>query len=81
MCRTPTIKWRSNPAMPEVTLPHVRKMRVRLQEARDHLREDIGRVDEALCQRLFGDAALALDRLILAFDLYEHHHDKTRRQS
>jgi len=50
---------------------HVQKMEQRLQEIRDHLREDIGKVDEPQFKAMFETAAEVLGGLKKAFSDYE----------
>ena len=50
---------------------HVQKMEQRLQEIRDHLREDIGKVDEPHFKAMFETAAEVLGGLIKSFHDYQ----------
>ncbi|MBZ6076384.1 hypothetical protein [Microvirga puerhi] len=50
---------------------HTQKMQTRLQETIDHLREDIGKVDEPQLKAMFETAAEVLGGLKKAFSDYE----------
>jgi hypothetical protein len=50
---------------------HVQKMEQRLREIRDHLREDIGKVDEPQFKAMFETSAEVLSGLVKAFNDYE----------
>lgn len=50
---------------------HTQKMQRRLQETIDHLREDIGKVDEPQLKAMFETAAEVLGGLKKAFSDYE----------
>ena len=50
---------------------HTQKMRKRLEETRQHLREDIEKVDEPRFKAMFETSAEVLGGLIKAFDDYE----------
>lgn len=52
-------------------LHHVRKMCRSLEDTRDHLRRDVGKVDDPLFCQMFEHASLVLDRLVTAFRAYE----------
>lgn len=55
-------------------LHHVRRMCSSLEHARDHLREDLAKVDDPLFQQMFSGASSVLDRLVEAFRTYETLH-------
>lgn len=57
-------------------LHHVRKMCRHLEATRDHLREDVGKVDDPLFRQMFGEASIVLERLIAAFRVYEQRQDQ-----
>src|SRR5262245_39776531 len=50
---------------------HTRRMRERLEETMNHLREDIGKVDEPQFRAMFETSAEVLGGLIKAFRDYE----------
>ncbi len=50
---------------------HVRKMEQQLQGIRDHLREDIAKIDEPQCKAMFETAAEVLGGLSKAFHDYQ----------
>ncbi len=50
---------------------HTRQMQTRLQETIDHLREDIGKVDEPQLKAMFETSAEVLSGLKKAFSDYE----------
>jgi hypothetical protein len=50
---------------------HTQNMKKRLQETVDHLRQDIGTVDEPQLKAMFETSAEVLGGLIKAFDDYE----------
>jgi hypothetical protein len=51
---------------------HTRKMSKRLQETIEHLRQDIGQVNEPQFKAMFETAAEVLGGLVTAFKHYEH---------
>jgi hypothetical protein len=51
---------------------HTSHVKRKLQELRDHLREDAEKVSEPKAQALFETAAEVLQGLLNAFDHYEH---------
>lgn len=53
-------------------LHHINKMRASLSATAAHLRQDVAKVHDPLFQNMFGQAADVLDRLVLAFDVYEN---------
>ena len=55
---------------------HVQKMEQRLQEIRDHLREDIDKVDEPQFKAMFETAAEVLGGLAKAFHDYQQKSEK-----
>ena len=50
---------------------HTIRIRDMLSEVRDHLREDIGKINEPRAEALFETTAETLDGLITAFEDYE----------
>ncbi len=52
-------------------LRHVSKMCRKLEATRDHMRQDLGKVDDPLFQLMFENASTVLDRLVIAFRCYE----------
>ena len=52
-------------------LHHTRKMAARLRETIDHLRADIGEVDEPQFKAMFETSAEVLGGLVKAFEDYE----------
>ena len=52
-------------------LHHTQRMRKRLKETIDHLREDIGKVDEPQLKAMFETSAEVLGGLVKAFHDYE----------
>jgi len=50
---------------------HTQKMQKALEEIRNHLREDIGKVDEPRLQAMFETSAEVLQGLIKSFQDYE----------
>lgn len=60
---------------------HTQKMQKRLQEIKDHLREDIDNVDEPQLKAMFETAAEVLGGLIKAFRDYEQKNESAWRQA
>jgi hypothetical protein len=60
---------------------HTRKMRAALGDIRDHLREDIGKVDEPQFKAMFETAAEVLGGLIKAFEDYEQKNEAAWKHS
>jgi hypothetical protein len=58
---------------------HTQKMQNRLQEIRDHLREDIKKVDEPQPKAMFETSAEVLGGLIKAFRDYEQKNESAWR--
>jgi chromosome segregation ATPase len=58
---------------------HTKRIRDMLSEARDHLREDIGKINEPRAEALFETTAETLDRLITAFEDYERGQEEAWR--
>lgn len=52
-------------------LHHTRKMRDRLTEISEHLREDIEKIDEPQAKAMFETSAEVIDAIALAFSHYE----------
>jgi len=50
---------------------HTAKMKTRLQELAQHLREDIAKIDEPKARGMFETSAEVLDGLTRAFEHYE----------
>jgi len=59
---------------------HTRKMRQRLEETMNHLREDIGKVDEPQFKAMFETSAEVLGGLIKAFRDYEQKNEAAWRR-
>ena len=58
---------------------HTQKMQARLQETMDHLRDDIGKVDEPQLKAIFETAAEILGGLKKAFRDYEQKNESAWR--
>lgn len=58
---------------------HTQKMQHMLQETMDHLREDVGKVDEPQLKAMFETAAEVLGGLKKAFSDYERKNEKAWR--
>ena len=58
---------------------HTQKMQKRLQEIKNHLREDIAKVDEPQLKAMFETSAEVPCGLIKAFHDYEQKNEKTWR--
>jgi hypothetical protein len=58
---------------------HTQKIQSRLQETIDHLREDIGKVDEPQLKAMFETAAEVLGGLRKAFSDYEQKNEAAWR--
>ncbi|WP_035639146.1 hypothetical protein [Bradyrhizobium sp. ORS 375] len=58
---------------------HTRKMQKALQDIRDHLREDIDKVDEPQLKAMFETSAEVLGGLAKAFQDYEQKNEKAWR--
>jgi len=58
---------------------HTRKMKVRLQETVEHLREDIEKVDDPQLKAMFETSAEVLIGLATAFDHYERKNESAWR--
>jgi hypothetical protein len=50
---------------------HTQKIKARMRQLVDHLREDVGKVTEPKAQALFETSAEVLNGLVKAFDDYE----------
>jgi nitrate/TMAO reductase-like tetraheme cytochrome c subunit len=63
-------------------IPHAvtRKMQKRLQEVKDHLRQDIEKVDEPQLKAMFETSAEVLGGLIKAFRDYEQKNESAWRR-
>jgi hypothetical protein len=59
---------------------HTQKMRRSLQEIKDHLREDIAKVDEPQLRAMFETSAEVLGGLIKAFRDYEEKNETAWRR-
>jgi len=57
-------------------LRHTRKMKTRLQETINHLREDIEKVDEPQLKAMFETSAEVLGGLTKAFSDYEQKNER-----
>lgn len=62
--------------MSDDPLHHVRQMCRCLEATRDHLRADLAKVEEPLFRQMFGEASIVLERLIVAFRVYERRQDE-----
>jgi hypothetical protein len=62
-------------------LHHTGKMKQRLKEIVDHLRQDIERVDEPQFRAMFETSAEVLNGLIKAFSDYEQKNEPAWRKS
>jgi len=60
---------------------HTQKMQKALQEIKDHLREDIEKVDEPQLKAMFETSAEVLGGLIKAFHDYEQKNEKVWRKA
>jgi hypothetical protein len=60
---------------------HTQKMQQRLQEIMNHLREDIGKVDEPQLKAMFETSAEVLGGLIKAFRDYEQKNEAAWRRA
>lgn len=60
---------------------HTQNMKKRLQETVDHLRQDIGKVDEPQLKAMFETSAEVLTGLIKAFSDYEKKNEAAWRKS
>jgi hypothetical protein len=60
---------------------HTQNMKKRLQEIVDHLRQDIGKVDEPQLKAMFETSAEVLGGLIKAFGDYEKKNEAAWRKS
>ncbi|NRQ16646.1 hypothetical protein [Ensifer sesbaniae] len=58
---------------------HTQRMQMRLQDTMDHLREDIGKVDEPQLKAMFETAAEVLGGLKKAFSDYEQKNEAAWR--
>ncbi|MDI6835066.1 MAG: hypothetical protein QMD99_05045 [Rhizobiaceae bacterium] len=58
---------------------HTRKMRARLEETINHLREDIDKVDEPQLKAMFETSAEVLEGLRTAFSHYENRSESAWR--
>jgi hypothetical protein len=59
---------------------HTQRMRKRLQEIKDHLREDVEKVDEPQLKAMFETSAEVLGGLIKAFHDYEEKNESAWRR-
>ena len=57
-------------------LHHTRKLKGMMRELIEHLRADIGKVDEPQARAMFETSAEALTGLVKAFDDYENKHEE-----
>ena len=55
---------------------HTQKMRQRLEETMNHLREDVGKVDDPQFKAMFETSAEVLGGLVKAFRDYEEKNEK-----
>jgi hypothetical protein len=61
-------------------LHHTQKMKARLQETMDHLRQDITKVDEPQLKAMFETSAEVLGGLVKAFGDYEKKNEAAWRK-
>jgi hypothetical protein len=61
-------------------LHHTQKMKARLQETIDHLRQDITKVDEPQLKAMFETSAEVLGGLVKAFGDYEKKNEAAWRK-
>ena len=59
------------PASENNPVHHTQKIKARMRQLIDHLREDVGKVTEPKAQALFETSAEVLAGLVKAFDDYE----------
>jgi hypothetical protein len=59
---------------------HTRKMQTRLQEIIDHLRDDVGKVEEPQLKAMFETSAEVLTGLKKAFSDYEQKNESAWRK-
>ena len=59
------------PASENNPVHHTQKIKARMRQLIDHLREDVGKVTEPKAQALFETSAEVLTGLVKAFDDYE----------
>jgi hypothetical protein len=52
-------------------MKHTQKIKARMRQLIDHLREDVGKITESKAQALFETSAEVLTGLVKAFDYYE----------
>jgi hypothetical protein len=52
-------------------LHHTQKIKLSLQEIADHLREDVGKIDDPRAKAMFETSAEVIDGIITAFTHYE----------
>ena len=60
-------------------LHHIQRIKARMRQLIEHLREDVGKVTEPKAQALFETSAEVLTGLVKAFDDYEHKSEKAWR--
>lgn len=60
---------------------HIQKMQTALQEIKNHLREDIEKVDEPQLKAMFETSAEVLGGLIKAFNDYEKKNESAWRKA
>ena len=60
---------------------HTTRIRDMLSELRDHLREDIAKINEPRAEALFETTAETLDGLITAFEDYERGQEEAWREA
>src|SRR5450759_524185 len=58
---------------------HTQKIKVKMNQLIDHLREDVGKITEPKAQALFETSAEVLTGLVKAFDDYENKSEKAWR--
>ena len=60
---------------------HTQKIKARMRQLIEHLREDVGKVTEPKAQALFETSAEVLTGLVKALDDYEHKSEKAWRMA
>ena len=58
---------------------HTQKIKARMRQLIEHLRDDVGKVAEPKAQALFETSAEVLTGLLKAFDDYEHKSERAWR--
>jgi hypothetical protein len=64
---------------PNSPVHHTQKIKVRMRQLIDHLREDVGKVTEPKAQALFETSAEVISGLVKAFEDYEEKREEAWR--